>query len=87
MAANPPPYPPPYSPQDARRQARDWARAQREQMRAQRHYWRHWYGNRRPSVVGPVLLLSIGIIALLLETGHMSAAASGSGTSAGGRFC
>ena len=72
MAVNPPPYPPPYSPQDARRQARDWARAQREQMRAQRRYWRHWYGNRRPSVVGPVLLLSIGVIALLLETGHIS---------------
>jgi len=72
MAANPPPYPPPYSPQDARRQARDWARAQRDQMREQRRYWRHWYGYRRPSVVGPVLLVSIGLIALLLETGHIS---------------
>ena len=72
MAVNPPPYPPPYSPQDARRQAREWSRAQRDQMRAQRRYWRHWYGYRRPSVVGPFLLLSIGIVALLLETGHIS---------------
>ena len=73
MAASPPP---PYSPspQDSRRQARDYARAQREQARAQRHYWRHWYGYRRASIVGPCLLLAIGIIALLLETGHLSAA-------------
>jgi hypothetical protein len=72
MAVNPPPYPPPYSPKDARRQARDYARAQREQFRAQRHYWRQWYGYRRPSIVGPVLLLSIGVFALLLETGRIS---------------
>ncbi len=73
MAASPPP---PYSPspQDMRRQARDYARAQREQARAQRHYWKHWYGYRRASIVGPCLLLAIGIIALLLETGHLSAA-------------
>jgi DUF4097 and DUF4098 domain-containing protein YvlB len=47
---------------------------QREQMRAQRHYWRHWYGYRRASIVGPVLLVTIGILAFLLETGHISAA-------------
>ena len=64
MAASPPP---PYSPspQDMRRQARDYARAQREQARAQRHYWKHWYGYRRASIVGPCLLLVIGIIKLL----------------------
>ena len=72
MAANPPPYPPPYSDRDARRQARDFARAQRDQMRAQRRYWRHWYGYRRSSIVGPCILLMIGILALLLETGHLS---------------
>ena len=74
MAASPPPYPPPYSDREARRQARAFARAQRDQARAQRQYWRHWYGYRRPSIVGPVLLVTIGIFALLLETGHLSAA-------------
>lgn len=69
MAAAPPP---PYSPRDARRQARDWARAQRDQMRAQRQYWRYWHGYRRSSIVGPVVLVTIGILALLLETGHLS---------------
>lgn len=64
--------PPPYSPRDARRQARDYARAQRDQARAQRHYWRYWHGYRRSSIVGPVVLVTIGIIALLLETGHLS---------------
>jgi DUF4097 and DUF4098 domain-containing protein YvlB len=74
MAANPPPYPPPYSGRDARREMRDYARLQRDQARAQRQYWRHWQGNRRSSIVGPCILLAIGIIALLLETGHMSGA-------------
>jgi DUF4097 and DUF4098 domain-containing protein YvlB len=64
--------PPPYSPRDAHRQARDYARAQREQARAQRQYWRAWYGYRRASVTGPVILLTVGIIALLIETGRLS---------------
>ena len=75
MAATPPPYtPPPYSPKDARRQARDQWKAQREQWKAQHRYWRQAYGYRRSSIVGPWLLVGIGVIALLLETGHMSAA-------------
>jgi DUF4097 and DUF4098 domain-containing protein YvlB len=64
--------PPPYSPRDARRQARDYARAMRDQARAQRHYWRSWNGYRRSSITGPVILLTVGIIALLVETGHVS---------------
>jgi DUF4097 and DUF4098 domain-containing protein YvlB len=64
--------PPPFSPRDARRQARDWARAQRDQARAQRHYWRSWNGYRRASITGPVILLTVGIIALLIETGRLS---------------
>ncbi|MBV8629422.1 MAG: DUF4097 family beta strand repeat protein [Silvibacterium sp.] len=72
MAANPPPYPPPYSEKDARRQAKEQWRAQREQWKAQRRYWKQAYGYRRPSIVGPVVLLGVGIVALLLETGHMS---------------
>ncbi len=61
--------PPPYSPRDARRQARDYARAQRDQARAQRQYWR---GYRRSSITGPIVLVAIGIIALLVETGKLS---------------
>lgn len=73
--------PPPYSPQDARWQAREMkaqARAQRDQWkaqaRAQRAYYRAcWRGAHRPSFIGPVVLLAIGIIALLISTGRMDA--------------
>jgi DUF4097 and DUF4098 domain-containing protein YvlB len=67
--------PPPYS-REARRQARQAARAQRWQWRAaaraQRDYYRQaWHGMRRPSFVGPVILLAIGIVALLIELGRL----------------
>lgn len=73
--------PPPFSSQDARwqaRQARAAARAQRAQWkaqaRAQKDYYRAmWRGARRPSFVAPAVLLTIGIIALLLTTGHLDA--------------
>jgi DUF4097 and DUF4098 domain-containing protein YvlB len=73
--------PPPYSPQDARWQARQMkeaARAQRDQWkaqaRAQRDYYKAcWRGARRPSFVGPIVLLTIGIVALLLCTGRIDA--------------
>ena len=74
MATTPPPY-------DARWQARQMkeaARAQREQWkaqaRAQRAYYRAcWRTVHRPSFIGPLVLLAIGIIALLLTTGRMDA--------------
>jgi DUF4097 and DUF4098 domain-containing protein YvlB len=74
MAATPPPY----TPRDARwesRQARRAARAQwKAQARAQRDYYRqYWHGFRRPSFVGPLLLLTIGVLALLMETGRLDA--------------
>ncbi|HEY6447108.1 MAG TPA: DUF4097 family beta strand repeat-containing protein [Acidobacteriaceae bacterium] len=77
MASTPPPYPP----QDARwqaRQMRDAAKAQRDQWkaqaRAQREYYKAcWRGARRPSFIGPVILLAIGILALLMETGRLDA--------------
>ncbi len=69
MAASPPPY----SPNEARRQARDYERAMREQARAQRHYWKYWRGSyKRSSIVGPCILVAVGILALLIETGHLS---------------
>src|SRR6185437_8978853 len=59
---NPGQYPPPNSPRDARRYAR-----------AQRHYWQaYWRGGRRPSIIGPIILLAIGIIALLVELGRLN---------------
>jgi len=76
----PPQYPPPntgqYRPnpaQDPRQQVRDYARAQRDQARAQRQYWRaYWRAGRRPSITGPIVLLTIGVIALLAETGRIN---------------
>ena len=59
-------YPPPFSP---REQARAQARAQRDAYRAQRDYMR---AQRRPSVVRPLILIAIGILALLIETGKIS---------------
>jgi DUF4097 and DUF4098 domain-containing protein YvlB len=64
MAAAPPPY------RDPRQQARDYARAQRDAIRAQKHYWRAW---RRPSIAGPAVLVTVGLVALLIETGRMNA--------------
>lgn len=65
-------YPPPDS-REARRQAKDYARAQRQQARAQRHYWRaYWRGGRRPSIIGPLVLLTIGVLALLVEIGRLN---------------
>lgn len=74
---NVPPTPPPgWDPRDqarAQRQYwRDQARAQRAAWRVQRDQMR-WQmrGLRRGSILGPVLLISIGILFLLLESGHL----------------
>ena len=56
---------PPYTSRD---QVRAAARAQRDAYKAQRDYWRM---QRRPSVVRPILLVVIGLIALLIETGKL----------------
>ena len=70
--------PPSWTPREARWQAKAQARAQRDQWkaqaRAQRDYYRtYWRGWHRPSFVGPIILLSIGVIALLMETGRLDA--------------
>jgi len=70
---------PPFNPQDSRwqeKQARWQAKAARRQAKAQWHaqrqYYRsYWRGWRRPTFVGPVILLAIGVIALLMETGRL----------------
>jgi len=82
----PPPYPPPQPGMDPRdyaraqkdyykawaRQQKDYWRANKDAWRAQRDQWRsqHWYGRRR-SIIGPVILITIGVIFLLIHSGHM----------------
>ena len=67
MASAPPPYPGP--PVSGRRAYKDAVRAQREAWRAQRSYW---YALRRPSLIRPFVLIAIGVIALLIQTGKIS---------------
>jgi len=77
MASYPPPPPPPgYNPRDQRRFQRDrfraQVRAQRDAMRAQRDQIRfQMRGLRRGSVLGPILLIAIGALFLLMETGRL----------------
>ncbi len=76
--------PPPYPPYDPRTQWRVYREQQKAAWRAQRDAWKaqryamkasyqHAYGPRVPSVIGPVILIGIGIIALLILTGHINA--------------
>ncbi len=75
----PPPYDPKMQWRVYREQQRAAWRAQRDAWRAQRHAWKASYagpyGPRVPSVVGPVLLVCIGVIALLVVTGHIDSGA------------
>lgn len=70
MAAAPPPYSTPPGNFDPR-QWKAQRRAARAQWKAQRAYYR---GLRRPSVVRPIFLIIIGVLALLIETGRLNAA-------------
>ena len=70
--------PPSWTSREARWQAKQAARVQRDQwkaqMRAQKDYYKtYWRGWHRPSFVGPLILLSFGVIALLMETGKLDA--------------
>lgn len=75
MAAAPPPYSSPGAPgggpgnYDPRQQWKNQRRMQKEQWRAQRDYYR---GLRRPSIVRPLVLIAIGIVALLIQAGTIS---------------
>ncbi len=81
---NPGGTPPPYPPYDAKAQYRAYReqqkaawRAQRDAWKAQSHAWKASYigayGPRVPSVVGPIVLIGIGVVALLVMTGHLAA--------------
>jgi len=70
--------PPPYDPHTQwrvyREQQRAAWRAQRDAYRAQRKGWKNAYGGYAPSVpsvVGPIILVGVGIVALLIMTGHI----------------
>ena len=68
-----PPVPPPgYDPREQRRFFRDQARAQRAAFRAQRDQVRYQMRSmRRGSVLGPILLIAIGVMFLLIQTGRL----------------
>ncbi len=84
MAGAPPPYPPPYPPQGdwkfQRRVMRDQARAQRDVTRSQwklyreqqRAQMRSMRGVRGGSMLGPLLLIGVGVVFLLLRIGQLS---------------
>ncbi|MGA9670152.1 MAG: DUF4097 family beta strand repeat-containing protein [Terracidiphilus sp.] len=89
MSSVPPGYPPgggqpPYPPYDPKTQWRVYREQQRAAWRAQRDAWKAQryaakssyvgiYGPRVPSVVGPIILIAIGVIALLIYTGRIGA--------------
>ncbi|MBS1800527.1 MAG: DUF4097 family beta strand repeat protein [Acidobacteria bacterium] len=81
MATQPPPYPPPpgqYPPPQGdwryqRRVMREQARLQRDYYRAQQQAYRaQMRGSRRTSIVGPLLMIAVGVVFLLIQTGHIS---------------
>jgi DUF4097 and DUF4098 domain-containing protein YvlB len=81
MAAQPPPYPPQTPPSNDPRQQKAYWRAQKDAYRRQYDYWKaqrrdqryYWRAMHRPSIVGPLVWLSIGIVALLITAGKISA--------------
>jgi len=74
----PPPGPPPGGPpygndwKYQRRILKDQARAQRDMLRAQRDAYRYQTrGLRRSSILGPIVLITMGILFLLVQTGRL----------------
>ncbi len=78
------PPPPPFPPYDPKTQWRLYREQQKAAWRAQRDAYKaqHYaakagyvgaYGPRVPSVVGPIILIAVGVVALLMLTGHIDA--------------
>jgi DUF4097 and DUF4098 domain-containing protein YvlB len=76
--------PPPFPPYDSKTQWRAYREQQKATWRAQREAWKAQhqamkasyagaYGPRVPSLVGPIILIGVGIVALLLITGRIAA--------------
>jgi DUF4097 and DUF4098 domain-containing protein YvlB len=86
MPPNTPPgggAPPPYPPYDPKTQWRVYREQQKAAWRAQRDAWKAQryamkssyvgaYGPRVPSVVGPIILIAVGVIALLMLSGRIN---------------
>ena len=86
MPPNTPPggnVPPPYPPYDPKTQWRIYREQQKAAWRAQRDAWKAQrramkanyvgvYGPRVPSIVGPIILIAVGVIALLMITGRIN---------------
>ena len=83
MGNYPPPYPPPPGPPSGPPYGGDWkyqrqvlkdqARMQRDMIRAQRDAYRdQMRGLRRSSILGPIILITIGILFLLVQTGRLA---------------
>ncbi|HZY61449.1 MAG TPA: DUF4097 family beta strand repeat-containing protein [Edaphobacter sp.] len=75
MATNPPPYPPP--PQNdwryQRRVLKEQARIQRDMLRAQAEAYRYRARRfRHGSIIGPLIVIAVGIVFLLIQTGRLS---------------
>src|ERR1700722_1277280 len=83
MSSYPPPYPPPPNPGSwrehqrlMREQAKAFRSQARVQARAQRDAYRvHMQGLRRASLAGPILLIGLGVVFLLVQTGRLPALA------------
>jgi DUF4097 and DUF4098 domain-containing protein YvlB len=79
MATNPPPYPPPGPPYGndwkyQRQVMKEQARVQRDMLRAQAAAYRHQArGMRHGSIVGPLILIAIGVVFLLVQMGRLDA--------------
>jgi hypothetical protein len=77
MATNPPPYPPPGPPYGndwkyQRRILKEQARVQRDMLRAQAAAYRYRSrAMRHSSIVGPLILIAIGVVFLLVQTGRL----------------
>ncbi|WP_420237868.1 DUF4097 family beta strand repeat-containing protein [Telmatobacter bradus] len=83
MPPNTPPGGGPYSPYDAKAPWRAYRAQQKAAWREQRSAWRaqraaskaqyvNAYGPRVPSMVGPILLIGVGLVSLLVVTGHLA---------------
>jgi DUF4097 and DUF4098 domain-containing protein YvlB len=85
MPPNTPPgggAPPPFPPYDPKTQYRVYKEQQKAAWRAQQDAWKAQrqamkanyagiYGPRVPSIVGPIILIAAGVVALLVMTGHI----------------
>ncbi len=80
MASYPPPYPPPpygVDPRDQRRMLRDQVKAQRAAFKAQRDFYKQQQRGvlmqaramRRGSILGPLIVVAVGVMLLLIRMG------------------